>query len=60
MEKVLDSPKHPYTKMLKESIAQPDPRDKWDSRVDLHLTEREEYMLKGCKFAGRCPHVMER
>ena len=60
VEKVLDSPKHPYTKMLKESIAQPDPRDKWDSRVDLHLTEREEYMLKGCKFAGRCPHVMER
>jgi len=59
VEKVLEEPKHPYTRMLKESIAQPDPRSKWNTRVDLHLTEREEYLLKGCKFAGRCPHAMD-
>jgi len=27
--------------------------------VELKLTEKEEYTMKGCKFAGRCPYVMD-
>lgn len=58
VEDVLLDPKHPYTMMLKESMAEADPKKKWDKRIELGLTEREEYFMKGCKFAGRCPHVM--
>jgi hypothetical protein len=27
--------------------------------IDLGTTEVKEYSRVGCKFAGRCPHVME-
>jgi len=59
VEKVLMEPKHPYTMMLKESIPEPDPRKRWEKKVSLKITEREEYLMKGCKFAGRCPQVMD-
>lgn len=59
VEKVLMDPKHPYTMMLKESIPEPDPRKKWEKKVELKMTEKEEYLMKGCKFAGRCPYVMD-
>jgi len=58
VESVLLDPKHPYTMMLKESMAEADPKKKWNKRIELGLTEREEYLMKGCKFAGRCPNVM--
>jgi len=58
VEKVLMDPKHPYTMMLKESIPEPDPKKKWNKRVELGLMEKEEYLMSGCKFAERCPHVM--
>jgi peptide/nickel transport system ATP-binding protein len=28
--------------------------------VQLSESEQEEYLRVGCKFAGRCPRVMER
>lgn len=59
VEKILMEPKHPYTMMLKESIPEPDPRKRWEEKVSLKMTEREEYLMKGCKFAGRCPYVMD-
>ena len=57
VEKVLMEPKHPYTMMLKESIPEPDPKKRWKKKVDLKMTEKEEYLMKGCKFVGRCPYV---
>lgn len=60
VEEVLMNPKHPYTQMLKESIPEPDPKKKWAERISIKELETEEYMRKGCKFAGRCPFVMEK
>ncbi len=60
VEQVLMSPKHPYTKLLRESIPEADPKKRWDYAITLSELEHEEYLRTGCKFAGRCPHVMER
>ena len=59
VEEVLMAPRHPYTKLLKESIPEADPKRRWKSAVNLSELEHEEYLRKGCKFAGRCPEVME-
>ena len=61
VETVLDRPLHPYTQLLKESIPQPTPQrgSAWAAHIDLGTTEVKEYGRIGCKFAGRCPHVME-
>jgi peptide/nickel transport system ATP-binding protein len=59
VEKVLMEPKHPYTKLLRESIPEADPKRRWSERVALSDIEHEEYLREGCKFAGRCPGVME-
>jgi len=59
VEKVLMEPKHPYSQLLRESIPEADPTKRWSKRIVLAETEEEEYMRMGCKFAGRCPHVME-
>lgn len=31
----------------------------WPDKVSLSELEQDEYLRKGCKFAGRCPAVME-
>jgi len=58
VERVLTDPKHPYTRLLRESIPEPDPEKKWKEEITIADTEYEEYLRKGCKFAGRCPEVM--
>ena len=59
VEAVLTTPKHPYTKLLKESVPQADPKRRWIEEIVLSDTEYEEYSRGGCKFAGRCPFVKE-
>jgi peptide/nickel transport system ATP-binding protein len=59
VEKVLLHPAHPYTKILKESVPEPNPDLKWDESISIADTERSEYGLAACKFAGRCPSVMD-
>lgn len=59
VEKVLGSPLHPYTQNLKESIPRADPDRVWDKKTDLVTMDSEEYMRSGCRFAGRCPYVMD-
>jgi len=61
VEDVLDRPLHPYTQLLKESVPEPAPkeRESWAKHISLGTTEVKEYGWVGCKFAGRCPHVME-
>jgi len=46
---------------LKESIPEPAPlkRESWAKHIELGTTEVKEYGRIGCKFAGRCPHVMD-
>ncbi len=59
VEQVLGVPLHPYTQNLKESIPQADPDHAWSSEVDLAILDTDEYTRKGCRYAGRCPHVMD-
>lgn len=60
VEQVLMNPRHPYTRLLRDSIPQADPRKTWADTVTLAELENDEYLREGCKFAGRCPMVMER
>jgi peptide/nickel transport system ATP-binding protein len=59
VEQVLMSPRHPYTQLLRESIPEADPARRWHTTVNLSEFEHEEYLRTGCKFAGRCPKVMD-
>jgi peptide/nickel transport system ATP-binding protein len=61
VEDVLGKPAHPYTQLLKESVPEPAPkeRESWAKHIGLGTTEVKEYGRVGCKFAGRCPKVMD-
>jgi peptide/nickel transport system ATP-binding protein len=61
VDDILDRPFHPYTKLLIESVPEPAPkeRESWAKHISLGTTEVKEYGLVGCKFAGRCPQVMD-
>jgi peptide/nickel transport system ATP-binding protein len=59
VEDVLMNPKHSYTKLLRESVPEADPAKRWSERISLTELEHEEYLRKGCKFAGRCPGAMD-
>jgi peptide/nickel transport system ATP-binding protein len=58
VEQVLMNPRHPYSKLLRDSIPQADPTKRWNTPITLAELEQEEYLRKGCRFAGRCPDVM--
>ncbi|NLM96884.1 MAG: ABC transporter ATP-binding protein [Halanaerobiaceae bacterium] len=60
VEKVLMEPAHPYTKLLRESIPEADPAKKWTDRISISDLESDEYLRKGCKFAGRCPEAQDK
>ncbi len=59
VEQVLGEPLHPYTQNLKQSIPEADPDKVWTEKVSLAELETEEYTRTGCKYAGRCPAVMD-
>jgi peptide/nickel transport system ATP-binding protein len=59
VERVLMDPKHPYTRLLRESVPEADPKRRWSGAVKLSDTEHEEYLKQGCRFVGRCPLAME-
>ena len=58
-EKVLGNPLHPYTQNLKTSVPSINTSEAWDEKIDLAVIETDEYTRTGCKFAGRCPAVMD-
>jgi oligopeptide/dipeptide ABC transporter ATP-binding protein len=58
---VIENPKHPYVKMLIESIPVPDPNQKWDTNVTLPSEEELRSQVDtGCRFYPRCPYHMDR
>jgi len=59
VEQVLMHPRHPYTQLLRESIPEADPAKRWRGEVKLSDADAEEYLRQGCRFAGRCPRVMD-
>lgn len=59
VEKILGNPKHPYTKLLKESVPNPDPERKWRGKVKMPTLEMKEFTKEGCKFVDRCPYRLD-
>jgi peptide/nickel transport system ATP-binding protein len=59
VERVLGNPLHPYSQILKQSVPKADPDKRWTEKTSLAMLETEEFMRAGCKFAGRCPAVMD-
>ncbi len=57
VDTVIKNPKHPYTKLLIDSIPWPDLKLRWGS-TELQAKEGEFRSTTGCRFAGRCPFVM--
>ena len=58
VHKVLGDPKHPYTQLLKSSVLEPDPHQRSGERVSLVAADEGQFLRTGCRFADRCPHVM--
>lgn len=57
IDTVIKNPKHPYTKLLIDSIPWPDINIRWGSS-DIQAKEGEYRSTTGCRFAARCPFVM--
>lgn len=58
VEKVIRDPKHPYTRLLVNSIPLPDPDLHWGSDKAVEVKAAATTEVHGCKFANRCPYVM--
>jgi peptide/nickel transport system ATP-binding protein len=59
VEKVIRAPQHPYTKLLVSSIPLTDRTKRW-GEDDVKLPESSAgRVTEGCRFAPRCPYVME-
>ena len=59
VERVLGEPLHPYTINLKNAIPEADPEKTWEGDASLAVMDSEEYTRSGCRYAGRCPAVMD-
>ncbi len=61
VNKVIKNPLHPYTQLLVSSIPLPDPKRRWgkDKTGEVTADRGAARPNKGCKFAERCPHVMD-
>lgn len=60
VEAVIKDPQHPYTQLLVGSIPLPDPNRRWGENVVSAAVDESEASRRGCLFASRCPHVMDR
>jgi peptide/nickel transport system ATP-binding protein len=62
VDKVINDPKHPYTRLLVSSVPQPDPDIHWggenviETKASAPSAPSKE--VRGCKFSNRCPFVM--
>ena len=59
VETVIANPQHPYTQLLIDSIPWPDLTRQWGQQEITMVDAETARIGKGCKFASRCPHVME-
>jgi peptide/nickel transport system ATP-binding protein len=60
VESVIAEPKHPYTQLLIDSIPWPDLQRQWGQQ-EIGMVDAETARVgTGCKFASRCPHVMDK
>jgi peptide/nickel transport system ATP-binding protein len=56
-ELVVRQPRHPYTRLLINSIPLPDPDHAWEAETSP-MAENVVATDHGCRFAARCPQVM--
>jgi peptide/nickel transport system ATP-binding protein len=57
---VIKDPRHPYTQLLIDSIPLPNPKLHWGQRDIQPRTPANGMQPNlGCRFADRCPHVMD-
>ncbi len=58
---VIDQPQHPYVQLLVDSVPAPDPKQKWDTEIELPDEEvLRSATSRGCRFYPRCPQRMDR
>lgn len=60
VDRVVKEPAHPYTQLLVNSIPVADPDHSWSSSGIVGEAQLATAALTGCRFADRCPHVMEK
>ncbi|MBI3957823.1 MAG: ABC transporter ATP-binding protein [Chloroflexi bacterium] len=62
VDSIIRNPKHPYTQLLVGSIPWPDLDRVWGEDIAVIDIEEDTSIESkvGCKFSGRCPHVMDR
>jgi peptide/nickel transport system ATP-binding protein len=58
VDTVISDPRHPYTLLLIDSIPWPDLQRQWGQQEIIAADAKPAGAGRGCKFAGRCPHVM--
>lgn len=56
---VIKAPQHPYTQLLIDSIPLPNPKAQWGKQTVKPRQSADGKPLAGCRFADRCPRVME-
>jgi len=58
---LIENPLHPYTKLLVDSIAIPDPECRWRDKLDLTIggSLRKLRTENCCVFSAKCPYVSE-
>jgi oligopeptide/dipeptide ABC transporter ATP-binding protein len=60
VELVVKQPEHPYTRLLVSSIPLPDPNHTWEKeKPSANATGAAVPGRQGCRFADRCPFVMQ-
>ncbi|HUX87097.1 MAG TPA: ABC transporter ATP-binding protein [Chloroflexota bacterium] len=60
VQKVVRDPQHPYTRLLIGSVPLPDPDRVWTHRMRVPDEDQPAFPIHGgCKFADRCPSMME-
>lgn len=59
VEHVIKDPQHPYTQLLVDSIPWPDLNHTWGQNQVVLPSRAAVTSGSGCKFADRCPHVMD-
>ena len=60
VETVITNPQHPYTQLLIDSIPWPDLSRQWGQQEIVAVDGEAAAIGQGCKFASRCPHVMDK
>jgi peptide/nickel transport system ATP-binding protein len=61
IDRVIQTPQHPYTQLLVGSIPIPDPDIRWQGRSTSSASEETTSAIdEGCKFYHRCSQAMDR